>query len=216
MLEVEAALPPETRHRALTERIRAFIQQNLHDPELTPPAIAAAHHISLSYLHRLFQEEVRGETVAAWIRSRRLEGARRDLADPALRATPIHAIATRWGLPAAPDSPASSARRTGSRPRSTGSRRWLYGSRRNVKYLWTHGQRQPQRSPGILVMHGDPTSVLHPNRGGMEHPGASATCHTSVGYPACSTNRAAVSASTSRPSRAHNPSLNSSTSMGPV
>ncbi|MCX5557856.1 AraC family transcriptional regulator [Streptomyces sp. NBC_00038] len=99
MLEVEAALPPETRQRALTERIRAFIQQNLHDPELTPPAIAAAHHISLSYLHRLFQEEVRGETVAAWIRSRRLEGARRDLADPALRATPIHTIATRWGLP---------------------------------------------------------------------------------------------------------------------
>lgn len=99
MLEVEAALPPETRHRALTERIRAFIRQNLHDPELTPPVIAAVHHISLSYLHRLFQEEVRGETVAAWIRSQRLEGARHDLADPALHATPIHAIATRWGLP---------------------------------------------------------------------------------------------------------------------
>ncbi|WP_405932261.1 helix-turn-helix domain-containing protein [Streptomyces sp. NBC_00827] len=99
MLEVEAALPPETRHRALTERIRAFIRQNLHDPELTPPVIAAVHHISLSYLHRLFQEEVRGETVAAWIRSQRLEGARHDLADPTLHATPIHTIATRWGLP---------------------------------------------------------------------------------------------------------------------
>ncbi|MFD4529255.1 AraC family transcriptional regulator [Streptomyces sp. NPDC058470] len=98
VLDTEAALPPETRHRAMTEHIRAFIRQNLHDPELTPPTIAAAHHISLSYLHRLFQEEARGETVAAWIRSQRLEGARRDLTNPALHATPIHTIATRWGL----------------------------------------------------------------------------------------------------------------------
>jgi AraC-like DNA-binding protein len=60
--------------------------------------IAAAHHISLSYLHRVFQQQAQGETVAAWIRARRLEGARGDLADPSLRGTPIHAIAARWGL----------------------------------------------------------------------------------------------------------------------
>lgn len=100
--EAERTLPPDTRHRALTERIRAFIRQDLHDPELTPPVIAAAHHISVSHLHRVFQEQ-RGETVAAWIRRQRLEGARRDLADPALRTTPIHAIAARWGLPRASD-----------------------------------------------------------------------------------------------------------------
>ncbi|MFI6334651.1 helix-turn-helix domain-containing protein [Streptomyces sp. NPDC050535] len=99
VLDTEAELPPETRHRAMTERIRAFIRQNLHDPELTPPVIAAAHHISLSYLHRLFQEERSGQTVAAWIRDQRLEGARRDLSNPALHATPIHVIAARWGLP---------------------------------------------------------------------------------------------------------------------
>lgn len=103
VLEAEAALPPETRHRATTVRIRAFIRQNLHDPELSPPAIAAAHHISLSYLHRLFQEDSEGETVAAWIRSRRLEGARRDLADPALQSTPIRTVAARWGLLRASD-----------------------------------------------------------------------------------------------------------------
>ncbi|MFC9910996.1 helix-turn-helix domain-containing protein [Streptomyces sp. NPDC059862] len=103
VLETEDALPPETRQCALTARIQAFIQQNLHDPNLTPPVIAAAHHISLSYLHRLFQEAAQGETVAACIRRRRLEGARRDLADPALRTAPIHTIATRWGLPRASD-----------------------------------------------------------------------------------------------------------------
>ncbi|MBZ3901281.1 MULTISPECIES: helix-turn-helix domain-containing protein [Streptomyces] len=102
-LEAEAALSPETRLHALTRRIRAFIRQNLHDPELTPPVIAAAHHISLSYLHRVFRQQTQGETVAAWIRARRLEGAARDLADPALRATPIHVVGARWGMPRASD-----------------------------------------------------------------------------------------------------------------
>ncbi|MFD9118079.1 helix-turn-helix transcriptional regulator [Streptomyces bottropensis] len=103
VLDAEDALPPETRQRALTTRVRAFIRENLHDPELTPPVIAAAHHISLSYLHRLFQQDTPGETVAAWIRAQRLEGARRDLADPNLSSTPVHTIATRWGMVRASD-----------------------------------------------------------------------------------------------------------------
>ncbi|MFD7704793.1 AraC family transcriptional regulator [Streptomyces caelestis] len=103
VLDAEAALPPETRQQALAQRIQLFIRQNLHDPELSPPAVAAAHHISLSYLHRIFQQQTRGETVAAWIRNRRLEGARRDLADPSLRTTPIHVVADRWGFPRASD-----------------------------------------------------------------------------------------------------------------
>ncbi|WP_079054107.1 helix-turn-helix domain-containing protein [Streptomyces graminilatus] len=97
-LDTESALPPETRHRTLTAHIRAFMRRNLHDPDLAPPVIAAAHHISVSHLHRLFQQQNDGVTVAAWIRAQRLEGARRDLADPALRATPVHAVGARWGL----------------------------------------------------------------------------------------------------------------------
>ncbi|MFF5436754.1 helix-turn-helix domain-containing protein [Streptomyces achromogenes] len=103
LAEAEAALAPETRHRVMAERVLTFIKQNLHDPELSPPVIAAAHHISLSYLHRVFRQWSQGEPVAAWIRRRRLEGARRDLADPLLRGTPIHTIAARWGLPRASD-----------------------------------------------------------------------------------------------------------------
>ncbi|MFE2296982.1 helix-turn-helix domain-containing protein [Streptomyces sp. NPDC059445] len=102
-LDSEAALSPETRQQAMAERVRAFIRQNLHDPDLTPPTIAAAHHISVSYLHRIFRQGCQGDTVAAWIRRQRLEGARRDLAEPALRGTPIHAVAARWGLFRAPD-----------------------------------------------------------------------------------------------------------------
>ncbi|GAA0304293.1 helix-turn-helix domain-containing protein [Streptomyces turgidiscabies] len=99
LLEAEASLTPETRSRATAHRVQGFIRQNLHDPDLTPPVIAAAHNISLSYLHRIFQQQTQGEPVAAWIRRKRLENAHRDLADPALRCTPIHVIAARWGYP---------------------------------------------------------------------------------------------------------------------
>ncbi|WP_244419678.1 helix-turn-helix domain-containing protein [Streptomyces hygroscopicus] len=101
LLEAGDCLPPETRRRTLTLRIQAFIREHLHDPHLTPATIAAAHHISTSYLHRLFRDE--DATVAEWVRRRRLEAAGRDLTDPALHAVPIHAIATRWGFPRATD-----------------------------------------------------------------------------------------------------------------
>ncbi|MFF8828399.1 helix-turn-helix domain-containing protein [Streptomyces sp. NPDC015131] len=103
VLDAEDALPPETRQEALARRVKAFIRQNLHDPELSPPVVAAAHHISLSYLHRIFEQQSRGETVAAWIRAQRLESARRDLENPSLAGTPIHAVAARWGIPRASD-----------------------------------------------------------------------------------------------------------------
>ncbi|MGW3951869.1 AraC-like ligand-binding domain-containing protein [Streptomyces sp. NPDC004752] len=100
-LDVGSSLPPETHRQTLVLRICAFIQQHLHDPHLTPRTVAAAHHISTSYLHRLFQDEE--ETVAASIRRQRLERARRDLSEPGLRTIPIHAIAARWGFPRASD-----------------------------------------------------------------------------------------------------------------
>jgi AraC-like DNA-binding protein len=43
--------------------------------------IAAAHHISVRLLHKLFQEQ--GQTVAGWIRARRQQGCQRDLLEPA-------------------------------------------------------------------------------------------------------------------------------------
>jgi AraC-like DNA-binding protein len=98
-LDADSRLPPETRTRTLALRIKAYIRRHLGDPELTPARIADAHHISRSYLYRLFQAE--GTTVASYIRDQRLANARRDLADPALRATPIHAVAARWGFPRA-------------------------------------------------------------------------------------------------------------------
>ena len=89
-------LAPETRRQALVSRIEAFIEHNLGDDGLTPATIAAHHHISLGYLHRIFQP--RELTVAAWIRHLRLERCRADLADPRLRGRPVHAVGARWGF----------------------------------------------------------------------------------------------------------------------
>jgi AraC-like DNA-binding protein len=100
-LEADPRLPPETHSRTLLLRVKAYVNRHLGDADLTPARIAAAHHISRSYLYRLFESE--GLGVAAYIRDRRLHNARRDLTDPALRALPIHAVAARWGFPRAPE-----------------------------------------------------------------------------------------------------------------
>jgi AraC-like DNA-binding protein len=80
----------------LLRTIQAFIDQNLANPELGPATIAAAHHISERYLYLIFAGQ--RTSVAGWIRDRRLQGCRQDLADPALRDRPVAAIAIRWGF----------------------------------------------------------------------------------------------------------------------
>jgi AraC-like DNA-binding protein len=74
-------------------RVDAYIAEHLADPELSPTTIAAAHFISPRQLHRLFA--AREETVTRYIRRRRLEHCRRDLA--AARG-PIADVARRWGF----------------------------------------------------------------------------------------------------------------------
>jgi AraC-like DNA-binding protein len=92
---------PEARRHALLVTVQGFIQQHLGDPRLTPAGVAAHHHMSLRSLHQLFHDE--GLTVAGWIRARRLERCRHDLADPVLAARPVAAIAARWGFASAAD-----------------------------------------------------------------------------------------------------------------
>jgi AraC-like DNA-binding protein len=80
----------------LLAEIRLWIEGRLHDPDLTPSAIAAANFVSVRRLHKLFAEE--GVTVSSWIRDRRLERCRRDLADPALAGETVASIAWSWGF----------------------------------------------------------------------------------------------------------------------
>lgn len=98
VLEADRCLAPETLGRTLTLRIKAFIHDHADDPELDVPTMAAAHHISVSYLHRLFQRHGGGETVAGLLQQLRLARARRDLTDPLRQGLPVHAIAARRGF----------------------------------------------------------------------------------------------------------------------
>ncbi|MEV0379857.1 helix-turn-helix domain-containing protein [Nonomuraea sp. NPDC050643] len=93
----EEVRPPdgEARRRTLLLRVQAFIERRLGDLDLDPAAIAAAHHISVRYLHRLFESE--RTTVAAWIRERRLERCRAELSGGG--SEPVSAVGARWGLP---------------------------------------------------------------------------------------------------------------------
>jgi AraC-like DNA-binding protein len=95
-LDARSALPPDVERRALMQRIYAFVDAHLTDLELSPSTVAAAHHVSVRQLHKLFESEEC--TVAGWIRRRRLDRCRRDLSDPALRHRPVGAIAARWGF----------------------------------------------------------------------------------------------------------------------
>jgi AraC-like DNA-binding protein len=90
------ALSRSVRRRALTAAVEAYIDRQLADPRLSPAQIAAAHHISVRLLYKLFEE--RGTSVGRWIRERRLERCRRDLLDPALSELPASAIAFGWGF----------------------------------------------------------------------------------------------------------------------
>jgi AraC-like DNA-binding protein len=95
-LHTDAARTRDAARQALLARVQSFVEARLGDPELGPEAIAEAHHVSVRFLHKLFRDH--GLTVSGWLRQRRLERCRRDLADPLHADRPIHVIAARWGF----------------------------------------------------------------------------------------------------------------------
>ncbi|WP_405658026.1 helix-turn-helix domain-containing protein [Streptomyces sp. NBC_00079] len=93
-LDAHDHLGHEAQQRLLILRIKAYIDQHLTDTSLSPAEIAAAPHISVRTLHRLFQHH--DLTVAGWIRQRRLDQCRRNLADTSRADQPINVITRRW------------------------------------------------------------------------------------------------------------------------
>ncbi|MFD6415179.1 helix-turn-helix domain-containing protein [Streptomyces sp. NPDC060194] len=81
---------------ALVRRVREHIDRHLEDPALSPRTVARDHHISVRYLHRVFQSE--DTTVGRLIQQRRIEQSARELARPELRTLSVAAIALRWGF----------------------------------------------------------------------------------------------------------------------
>lgn len=75
-------------------QVRQFIENHLNRSDLTPALVANKLSMSVRYLHILFENE--GETVNQFIRRRRLEEAKNQLADPRSRNLTISEIA--YGL----------------------------------------------------------------------------------------------------------------------
>ncbi|MET9954378.1 helix-turn-helix domain-containing protein [Streptomyces sp. NPDC006339] len=100
-VERAGELPAPSRAAALYHETREFIAAHLHDPDLDPAAVAAAHHVSLRTLHRAYASFE--STVSDTIRRERIGHCRRDLENPLLDASPVSAIGARWGYPRASD-----------------------------------------------------------------------------------------------------------------
>lgn len=78
------------------DRVLAYVEANLSDPTLTSASVARAHHMSVRQLYRLFDGQEEGP--GGYIRRRRMERIKADLADPAHMHRSVPAVAARWGV----------------------------------------------------------------------------------------------------------------------
>jgi AraC-like DNA-binding protein len=102
--------------RFLLDRIKAFIEAHLSEPQLSPQLVAARHGISRRYLYSLFESQ--GETVAGYIWQRRLERCRAALTDAGNRHRTLAEIAFFWGFNDASHFCRAFQRRFGMSPRN--------------------------------------------------------------------------------------------------
>jgi AraC-like DNA-binding protein len=86
----------EPLQNTLAVRIMEFARQHLTDPDLSAAKIAAAHNISVRHLYTTLSRA--GVVLGEWIRGRRLEGSRRELARTAMTGRTISSIAHAWGF----------------------------------------------------------------------------------------------------------------------
>lgn len=92
---LESPLRREHLDDSLETRVLDYIRVHLADRDLSARRIAAAHHISVRHLYRLMGRS--GIVLGDWIRERRLERCRDELADPASPTT-VTEIAHKWGF----------------------------------------------------------------------------------------------------------------------
>lgn len=96
MLERAGIASDRSLGERMRDRILAYIDANLGDPQMTLDRVAGAVGCSKRYLHKLFRDE--GETLNAHIWQARLARIREDLSAPALRGRSITEIAFGWGF----------------------------------------------------------------------------------------------------------------------
>jgi AraC-like DNA-binding protein len=99
VISAHLELAPTTKEAlqaTLQMRILEDARAHLDDPTLNAARIAAEHHISVRHLYNVLAAG--GISLGDWIRSRRLQGCRDELADSLSRNLTIAAVARRWGF----------------------------------------------------------------------------------------------------------------------
>ena len=92
---LEENAPSRTGEPPLVAAAKAYVDDHLLDPGLTPASVAAALHVSVRTLYRSFTGS--GHGVAQYIRDARLLQAKRELATAGSSAN-IRLVAQRWGF----------------------------------------------------------------------------------------------------------------------
>ena len=94
---IDQSSPRLSEHRVVAlVRVKAFIEEHLHEPELDPAAVARGVHLSVRYINQLFATE--DLATGRYIWQRRLDRVAARLANPGCTATTISAIALEAGF----------------------------------------------------------------------------------------------------------------------
>jgi AraC-like DNA-binding protein len=80
----------------LQVRVIDYLRVHWRERDLTAGRIAAAHHVSSRQLYRLLAAE--GISLGGWLRERRLEACRDELARPAAAGVTVASVGRRWGF----------------------------------------------------------------------------------------------------------------------
>jgi AraC family transcriptional regulator, positive regulator of tynA and feaB len=91
-----SAVPANPNAAARRAQVRDAIHKRLRDPDFSVASIATELGLSSRYLQMVFNDD--GEPIRQYVRRKRLEGCRRELADPIWQDHSVTAIAFRWGF----------------------------------------------------------------------------------------------------------------------
>jgi AraC-like DNA-binding protein len=80
----------------LFERLTCWLDDHLHDADLSAESLARSQFLSPRYVRKIFADH--GSTVSEYVRRRRLELIRNDLLDPRHETAKVSALAARWGF----------------------------------------------------------------------------------------------------------------------
>lgn len=77
-------------------KVKKFIKNNLHIPNLTPSVIAQSNNLSVRYLYYLFSEE--NNSLAEYVIMMRLARCKQDLGNPLMVSRSLTEVAFSWGF----------------------------------------------------------------------------------------------------------------------